>query len=163
MAITVSTYDNAATIFAQGLAAVQGNAGSGAITSTESSYATFKINLYTGTPTFTSTHATLAEVDAANTQATGGSWSGGVALTNPQIYKTGNDAYLDADDFDYVASGSDLSATCALLYLDQLNRPYDLVDRPLLFIDFGQTETAATGTSFKIVWSSQGIFSFVVA
>lgn len=166
MAVTVNVYDQAATVFAQGLANIDGtNNGLGAISAGDT-YATFKVALFNNFPDtkFVSTHTVFSDLAANGSTeiTTNGVPAGGVIITNPEIVTTGgNDAYFDADDFTVTASGGDITANYGVLYRTATTE--DNVDRLLLHIDFGQEETAANTTQFKIVWSASGIFSFVVA
>lgn len=159
MAVTVNVYNQAAGLFAQGLVNIDGPS------SATDVFSAFKVALYTDiNPTFTATDTTLAQFTATGvTEVVNPNYTaGGNALVNPVITAAGNDATFDADDFSVTASGSDIQAGCALLYRTSY-ATVDAVDRPLLLLTFGGTETASAGTDFKIVWSANGIFSFVVA
>ena len=162
MAVTVNVYNQAASLFAQGLINVDGPS------SATDVFSSFKVALYVDTnPTFTASSTTLTDfltvdnpsiVEVVNSNYT----AGGNALVNPAITLSGNDATFDADDFTVTAAATDIQAGCALLYRTSYTS-VDANDRPLLLITFGGTETASAGTDFKIVWSANGIFSFVVA
>lgn len=143
MAVTLSLYNHTAQRFASGANA---------------SGDTYKVKLLTAA-TFDGTHTTLAatggtEVANANGYTTGGATLANVAVTTV----TTNDAMFDANDVTWTASGGALSASYAILYNDT-----DANDPPVVFIDFGGTESAADGTDFKIVWNASGILSFTVA
>lgn len=157
MAVTVSVYNQAAALFAQG-----GINSAGTFAQPESPDA-YKVALYTNlTVPFTAADVSMAALtggtytEVVNTGYT----AGGQVLTNVTVTQSGNDATLDADDASWQATGTAIDATYAILY--RASKTGDQINRPLLHINFGQTETAAAGTDFKIVWSSSGIFSFVV-
>lgn len=157
MAVTVSVYNQAASLFAQG---AMNSAGT--FTQPETAD-TFKVALYTNSP---ATTPTLSDVNMSSLTGTytevsnGGYTAGGKTLTGVTVTQSSNDATFDADDPSWTAVTNPISATYAILY--RASKTGDLVNRPLLFIDFGQTETAAAATDFKIVWATSGIFSFVV-
>lgn len=155
MAVTVSVYNQAATLFAQGSIN-----SAGTITQPETAD-TYKVKLYTDvTPPFTASDLSMAALSGGTyTEVVNPGYSP-LTLTGVTVTQSSNDAVLDANDASWTASGSDISATYAILYRG--SKTGDLIDRPLLHINFGQLETAAAGTDFKIVWSVSGIFSFVV-
>ena len=142
MAVTISLYNHTAQRFASGA-----NAASD----------TFKVKLLTAA-TFDATHTTLVATGGTETSNTGYT-AGGATLANVAVTTvTTNDAKFDADDVTWTASGSTLEAACAILYNDS-----DADDPPVAFIDFGGTESAGTGTDFRLVWNASGILSFTVA
>ena len=155
MAVTVSVYNQAATLFAQGAI----NA-AGTITQPENADL-YRVKLYTDSvPPFTATDTNMASLTGGTyTEVINAGYST-LTLTGVTVAQSGNDAVLDADDASWTASGGPIESTYAILFRG--SKTGDLIDRPLLHINFGQLETAATGTDFKIVWSSSGIFSFVV-
>jgi hypothetical protein len=109
--------------------------------------------------TFNAANTTLAgitktEVTNANGYTTGGATLANVAVTTV----TTNDAKFDADDVTWSATGSGITASYAILYNDT-----DTDDPPVAFIDFGGSESAASGTDFLIVWNASGIFTWTVA
>jgi hypothetical protein len=147
MPVTVSQFDHNAQRFAAGY-----NAASGTLD-------TFKVALYTSA-TFVASATTLAlvtpkvEVTAGN-----GYTAGGATLGTPTITQVNtNDAKFDAQDVSWtVPAGGTLSAAYAILYSTDTNSP------PLLFIDFGGTQTVTDGGIFQIIWDANGIFTFTVA
>ena len=56
------------------------------------------------------------------------------------------------------ASGGAITSSFGILYNDT-----DTNDPPVLFINFDGSQSAGTGTDFKIVWNASGIFTFTVA
>lgn len=156
MAVTVSVYNQAASLFAQG--AINST---GTLSQPETAD-TFKVALYTdASPAFSATDVNMSALTGTYTEVSNAGYiAGGTTLTGVTVTQSSNDATLDADDASWTASGAAINATHAILYRAQ--KTGDTVNRPLLHINFGQTETAADGTDFKIVWSSSGIFSFVV-
>ncbi|MFZ9061684.1 MAG: hypothetical protein ACO218_10745 [Steroidobacteraceae bacterium] len=142
MAVTISLYNHTAQRFASGA-----NAASD----------TYKVKLLT-VATFDATHTTLAATGGTEASNTGYT-AGGATLANVAVTTvTTNDAKFDADDVTWTATGAALEAAYAIIYNDS-----DADDPPLVFIDFGGTESAGTGTDFRLVWNASGILSFTVA
>jgi hypothetical protein len=142
MAITISLYNHTAARFANGANAVGD---------------TYKVILLTAA-TFDATHTTLAAAGGTEASNTGYT-AGGATLANVAVATvTTNDAKFDADDVTWTATGAALEAAYAIIYNDT-----DADDPPVAFIDFGGTESAGTGTDFKIAWNASGIFTFTVA
>jgi hypothetical protein len=140
MAITISLYNHSAQRFASGANAVGD---------------TYKVKLLSAA-TFDATHTT--ETAAGGTEVSNtGYTAGGATLANVAVTTvTTNDAKFDADDVSWTATGGALAASYA--------RIYNSTDAaPVAFIDFGGTESAGTGTDFKLVWNASGIFTFTVA
>lgn len=143
MAVTISLYNHTAKLFADGSNAVGD---------------TYKVKLLTAA-TFDATNTTLAATGGTETTGANGYTTGGQALTGVAVTTvTTNDAKFDADDLTWSASGGSIAAAYGILYNDS-----DTDDPPLAFIDFDGTETAGSGTDFKIVWNASGIFTFTVA
>jgi hypothetical protein len=142
MAVTISLYNHTAQRFASGANA----AGD-----------TYKVKLLTAA-TFDATHTTLAATGGTEVSNTGYT-AGGATLANVAVTTvTTNDAKFDADDVTWTATGAALEAAYAIIYNDT-----DANDPPVAFIDFGGSESAGTGTDFKLVWNASGIFTFTVA
>ena len=140
MAVTISLYNHTVKRFADGSNAVSH---------------TYKVKLLTAA-TFNATHTTLAatggtEVSNANGYTTGGATLTGVTVTTV----TTNDATFDANDASWTATGGSIAAAYAILYNDT-----DINDAPVAFVDFGGTETAGTGTDFRVVWNTNGIVTW---
>lgn len=143
MPVTISLYNHTAKLFAEGSNAAAD---------------TYKVMLCTAA-TFSAANTTLASVTKTETTSGTGYTTGGQALANVAVTTvTTNDAKFDADDLTWTASGGTISAAYAIIYNDT-----DANDPPIAFIDFGATETAGSGTDFKIVWNASGIFTFTVA
>lgn len=144
MAVTITLYNHTAQLFASG-ANVAGD--------------TYKLKLYSAlTPS--AAHTTLAQVDAAGTEATTGTGytAGGQALSGVAITTvTTNDAKFDANDVTWTASGGSIAAAYGVLYNDT-----DTNDPPLAYINFDGTQTAGDGTDFLVSWNANGIFTFTV-
>jgi hypothetical protein len=145
MAVTVSLYNHTASLFL-----------SGTINNTDS----FRVILLSA-GTFDATNTTLTQAATGYTElsSANGYTTGGLLLTNvvtPTV--TTNDAKFDADDAIWSATGSGIVASKAILYDDTI-----VSNPPLIFIDFGVTETAPASTDFKIVWPSAGILLLTVA
>lgn len=142
MAITVSLYNHTSARFVSGANAEAD---------------TFKVKLLSAA-TFDASHTTLAATGGTETTTGTGYTAGGQALTNVAVTTvTTNDAKFDADDVIWTASGGSITASYAILYNDT-----DADDPPIAFIDFDGSQSATDGANFKIVWNSNGIFTFTV-
>ena len=143
MAVTITLYNHTAQLFASG-ANIAGD--------------TYKVKLFTAV-TFDATNTTLAGVGGTETTTGTGYTAGGPALTNVTITTvTTNDAKFDADDVTLTASGGSITASYGVIY-----NATDVNSPPLAFIDFGGSQSAGSGTDFKIIWDALGIFQFTVA
>ena len=143
MAVTISLYNHTARRFASGE-----NAPSDA----------YKLKLYAST-TFDATATTLASVTGDETTVGTGYTAGGKALTNVAVTTiTTNDAKFDADDVTWAATGGAITAAFGVLFNDT-----DASDPPLAFINFDGSQSAGEGTDFKVIWNTNGIFTFTVA
>lgn len=118
----------------------------------------FNVELYNSTHTFTSTHTNRSQV-SANALATGNGYTNpGQALTTPTWTTTTGVQTFDAVDTTWTASGGSIGpARHALIYDDTSTTPF--ADLLMCDIDFGQDETAGTGTDFKITYNASGIFT----
>lgn len=143
VAVTVSVYNHTAKLFADGSNAVAD---------------TYKVMLCTAA-TFNAANTTLASVTKTEVAGSFGYTTGGQALTGVAVTTvTTNDASFDANDASWSASGGSITASYALIYNDT-----DANDPPLALIDFGGSQSAGSGTDFKIIWNASGIFTFAVA
>ena len=142
MAVTVQLYNHTAQLFA-----------SGANLSSD----TYKLKLYTAV-TFDATNTTLAGVGGTETTGGTGYIAGGQTLTNVTVTTvTTNDAKFDADDVTWTASGGSITASYGVIY-----NSTDAGSPPIAFIEFGGSQSAGSGTDFKVIWDSTGIFLFTV-
>jgi hypothetical protein len=144
MPVTVSQFDHNAQRFASG-ANVAADV--------------YKVALYT-TATFSAAATTLAGITKTEVAAGNGYTATGATLASVAITTvTTNDAKFDANDVSWtVPAAGSLSAAYGILYNDT-----DANDPPLLFIDFGGTQTVTDGGIFQIIWDANGIFTFTVA
>ena len=143
MAVTISLYNHAAKLFAEGSNAAAD---------------TYKLKLYSAA-TFTASDTTLAGITGTEATTATGYTAGGQALANVAVTTvTTNDAKFDADDVTWTASGGSIDAAYGVIYNDT-----DADDPPIAFIDFDGTKSAGDGTDFKVVWNASGIFTFTVA
>lgn len=157
MAVTVQVYNQTAPLFAQGAVNVAGT-----FTQPETADS-LGVRLYTdATPPFNAADVSMSALTGTYTELSHPAYTSGtgVTLTTVAVVQTANDAYLDADDLTIAAGGTALTARYAILF--RRSKTGDAINRPLIHIDFGQSETAAANTDFKIVWSASGIFSFIV-
>jgi hypothetical protein len=118
----------------------------------------YRITLYSAF-TFDATATTKAAAETGATQlpTANGYIQNDEILANVTVWQNGNDAYFDADDVVWTATGGAIAAIGALIYNDS-----DTNDPPVAWIDFGGTETAGDGTDFKIIWNTAGIITFTV-
>lgn len=142
MAVTISLYDHTAKRFADG-SNIAGD--------------TYKVLLATAA-TFNAANTTLAGITYTEVASGSGYTTGGVTLANVAITQSGNDAKFDADDAVWTASGGSIVASYAILY-----NSTDANSPPLAFIDFGGSQTAESGSDFKLIWNASGIVTFTVA
>jgi hypothetical protein len=146
MAVTVSLYNHTAAKFADGSFAVGD---------------TYKVNLYSGL-TFAAANETkaAAESDATQLGSANGYTQDTKALSSVAVTTvTTNDAKLAADNVQWTASGGAIGpAQYALVYNDT-----DTGKPPVLYINFGETKTADSGTTFNITWNANGIVTWTVS
>lgn len=141
MAVTMSLYDHTVKL----------------IVNKEVTYTTLKVKLLDNTATFSASQTTVASVDGSGAKEVfGNGWtSGGVTLSSVAVTQvTTNDAMLDADDVAVTASGGSIGPVYAALVYDSTS------NKPLVYIDFGQAQSAGSTTDFKIVWDATGIIKF---
>lgn len=130
---------------------------------------TLKVMLLSNAATFTAAHTTLDQVAGALDgdpeerpyEVYGNGWAqGGVLLENVEwstvaadVDTVPNDSMLDADNVSVTATGGPIGpGRKAVVYDDShVNKAV------LLFIDFGEDQTAGEDTDFKINWSSNGL------
>ena len=142
MAVTITLYNQAAKLFAEGSNAAAD---------------TYKVKLYSAA-TFNASDNTILGITGTEATTGTGYTAGGKSLTGVSVTAvTTNDANFDADDVVWTAAGGSITASYAVLYNDT-----DLNDPPLAFIDFGGSQSAGDTTDFKIVWNTSGIFTFTV-
>lgn len=143
MAVTFSLYNHTRARFASGANAVGD---------------TYKVKLLTAA-TFNATHTTLAATGGTEHANANGYTTGGATLSNVTVTTTNtNEAKFDADDVIWTASGGSITASSGILY-----NATDADSPPVGFIDFGTSESAGTGTDFRVVWASAGILTFTAA
>lgn len=143
MPVSVNVYNHTSKRFADGSNAVGD---------------TYKVLLATSA-TFSAANTTLAGITYTEVANGNGYTTGGATLSNVAVTTvTTNDAKFDADDVTWTASGGAITASYAILY-----NSTDANSPPVALIDFGGSESAGDGTDFKIIWNSNGIFTFTVA
>ncbi len=146
MAVTVNLYNNATK----------------RLVNKEVTFTTLKLMLLSNLASFTASHTTLDQVAGAGptraNEVYGNGWTqGGMTLASVAVTTvTTNDAMLDANDVTVTATGGAIGpAYAAVLYDDT-----DSNKAPLLYVDFGQAQTAGQDTDFKVVWNASGLISF---
>ncbi len=138
MAVTMSLYDHTVKL----------------IVNKEVTFTSLKVKLLDNTATFSASQTTVASVDGSGAkEVSGNGWtSGGITLANVAVTQvTTNDAMLDADDVAVTATGGSIGPAYAALVYDSVS------SKPLMYIDFGQEQSAGSTTDFKIVWDATGL------
>ncbi len=103
--------------------------------------------------TFANTHATMADVKAAGTEASGtGYTAGGQALASVTVATSGNVTTFDCADPAWTSSS--ISAAYAVFYDAQGGT--DSTNIPIAYWDFGGTQTSASGT-FTLTINASGV------
>lgn len=144
MAVTVSLYDHTAKLLAN----------------KEVTFTTIKVKLLDNTASFAASDTTVNAVDGSGAkEVSGNGWtSGGPTLSSVTVSQvTTNDAILDAADVSVTASGGSIGPAYAALVYDSTS------SKPLIYIDFGQSQSAGDTTDFKMIWSSDGLIKFSYA
>lgn len=113
----------------------------------------FRINLYSSF-TFDPTAETKAEAEVGCVQLDSeyGYVQDSKVLANVVVNQNGNDCFFDADDVAWLASGSNLVATHAMIYNDSAPG-----DPPVVAFDLDGPVTAPDGSSFQLIWNAAGI------
>jgi hypothetical protein len=141
MAVTMSLYDHTVKL----------------LVNKEVTLTTLKVKLLDNTASFSASQTTVAAVDGSGAkEVSGNGWaSGGPTLANVAVTQvTTNDAMLDADDVTQTASGGSIGPAYAALVYDSTS------SKPLIYIDFGQSQSAGATTDFKIIWDATGLIKF---
>ena len=141
MAVTVSLYDHTVKL----------------LVNKEVTLTTLKVKLLDATATFAQAQTTVASVDGSGAkEVSGNGWtSGGLTLASVAVTQvTTNDAMIDAADVSQTASGGSIGPAYAALIYDATS------NKPLIYIGFGQAQSAGDTTDFKIVWDANGIVKF---
>lgn len=141
MAVTMSLYDHTVKL----------------LVNKEVTYTTLKVKLLDDTASFVASDTTVNAVDGSGAkEVSGNGWTaGGLTLASVAVTQvTTNDAILDANDASATASGGSIGPAYAALLYDSTSL------KPLVYIDFGQAQSAGDTTDFKIVWHADGIVKF---
>src|ERR1044072_8336082 len=95
-------------------------------------------------------------IAGGTSEGSGNAWpANGPTLANVAVTTvTTNDAMLDADDVTVTASGGSIGPASALQVYD------GLTGKPLIYMDFGQSQSAGDTTDFKVVWNASGLILF---
>lgn len=142
MAVTMSLYDHTTKL----------------LVNKEVTFTTLKVKLLDNTATFSASATTVAAVDGSGgKEVSGNGWpAGGPTLATVAVTQvTTNDAQISADNVTVTATGGSIGPAYAALVYDATS------SKPLLYIDFGQAQSAGATTDFKIVWdATNGIIKF---
>lgn len=112
-----------------------------------------KVMLLTGY-TFAATHATMADVLAAGTEATGTAYTaGGQALTSVTLATSGQVTTLDCADPSWAAS----SITAAFAVFYDAAGGTDSTNFPICYWDLGGSQTSAAG-AFTLTINASGLY-----
>lgn len=118
---------------------------------------TFKAELYNSTHTFTAANTQRSDI-SANALASGNGYTnpGQDLVSNALSQPVAGTTMWDANDVTWTASGGSIGpADDCVIYNDTSTSP---VDSLVCSIDFGASETAGSGTDFKITFHANGIF-----
>lgn len=112
---------------------------------------TFKVVLTNSAPVATNTIlANITQIAAGN-----GYTTGGTAIANVTVSRTGGVATIDGDDVVFSASGGSIGPfRYMVLYNDSATSPADAL---VAFIDYGSEYTIVDGGSFAVQWNASGI------
>lgn len=142
MAVTMSLYDHTVKL----------------LVNKEVTFTTLKVKLLDNTATFTASQTAVSSVDGSGAkEVSGNGWTaGGPTLASVAVTQvTTNDATLSAANVTVTASGGSIGPAYAALVYDSTS------SKPLVYIDFGQAQSAGDTTDFKIVWdATNGIIKF---
>lgn len=114
----------------------------------------FKVALLGAGGTYNSAHDEWADISAQEIANGDGYTTGGQSLANVTSAMSGSNYKFDADDADWTASGSGITAYGAVIYDDTVAG-----DPLVCHIDFGGAQTALAGAHFKLIWNASGIFT----
>lgn len=127
----------------------------------EVSFSDLKFMLLDDGASFDATDTSIDDVAGAASpsranEVHGNGWTeGGEALTSAAWTTVStNDAKFDADDIEAVATGGPIGPADYGVIYDSDS------DKVLAFIDFEGEKEAGETTDFKVVWHSDGIFTF---
>lgn len=109
--------------------------------------------------TYSSAHATMADVKAAGTEATGTAYTaGGQAVASVTLATSGNVTTLDAADPSWAAST--ISAAHAVFY--DAAGGTDATNFPIAHWDFGGTQSS-TAAAFTLTLSASGLYTITAS
>lgn len=118
---------------------------------------TFTAELYNSTHVFTAANTQRSDV-SANALSTGNGYTnpGQDLVSNALTQPVAGTTQWDANDVSWTASGGSIGpADDCVIYNQTETTP---VDSLVCSIDFGASETAGSGTDFKITFHANGIF-----
>ena len=109
---------------------------------------TFKVMLLNNSAAFNNAHTVLADVSANEIASGSGYTTGGQALANASLSRSGSVITFDSDDPTWNAAGGALEAYKAVLFDDSVASP---IVKPLcFFVDFGGLLSAPDGAPLII-------------
>lgn len=112
-----------------------------------------KMMLLANPAVFDSTNTTLAQVLAANTEASGGGWpEGGITLNGVSFVAVNGGAKMTVTDTGQDITSASITTAAAVVYDDASTNK-----RPLAFIDFGGAVTLPAGQRLNFNFSVDGL------
>lgn len=116
-----------------------------------------KVMLLTNDASFTATNTELDQVNNSGAyEVYGNGWTQGGELLDGAAVTTvaTNGAMLDANDISVTATGAPIGPAYKMVIYDDSDED----DAPLWFVDFGEAQTAGTGTPFIVAIHGNGLF-----
>ena len=147
MAVSINFYDKFVLYFGEGGIDLDGD--------------TFDIILMNSTHTFTQANTNKADISANEIPTDNGYTQGAKTLGSVTWAESSGTITFDAADTVWAASGgyipSSGDCTDAVVYSETSTSPS--ADLLMCSIDFGQAESAGSGTNFQITYNASGIFT----
>lgn len=115
-----------------------------------------KVMLYSTSYTFDAAETVMSTVSAQ--QVSGNGWpAGGPTITGAAVtVDATNGAKLDGTDITVTAAGGAIGPAKGLVVYDATGADA-AAWKPLFHFDFPSSQTAGTGTDFKVTWHASGI------
>lgn len=120
---------------------------------------TFTTELVNTNYTFSAAHSARSEWSSNALSSGNGYTSPGQDMTSVTWVKSGSTLTWDAADMSWTASGGSIGPAKHGIVYDDTTTTATEIDSPIIDVNFGQEETAGSGTDFKITWAGTGIFT----